>query len=103
MNNYPKEKLMSALKGVPISGLYENWAFTIHEIAQSVFKAQGQDMGGRTVVGYGGTVEEALQNCIKRAEIIDHPFRGFNILKLLAWKSVDIVGLLIRKIRGMTD
>jgi hypothetical protein len=89
MKNYPKEKLTYGIKGVPNGGLYANWAFTIEEIAQSVFKAQGQDMGDRTVVGYGGTVEEALQNCITKAERIDHPFRGCNILWLLVWKIID--------------
>ena len=103
MKNYPKEKLTYGSKGVPIGGLYENWAFTIDEIAQSVFKAQGQDMGGRTVVGYGGTVEDALQNCIKRAEIADHPFRGCNMFWLLGGSIVDFIGFVIRKIRGMTD
>lgn len=103
MKNYPKEKLTYGSKGVPIGGLYENWTFTIDEIAQSVFKARGQDMGGRTVVGYGGTVEDALQNCIKRAEIADHPFRGCNMLWLLGGSIVDFIGFVIRKIRGMTD
>lgn len=103
MNNYSKEKLTLALKGIPVSGLYENWAFTIDEIAQSVFKAQGQDVRDRTVVAYGGTPEEALQNCIKKAERIDHPFQGCNIFWLLIWKIIDSIGILIRKIRRMTD
>lgn len=90
---------MSAIYKIPVSGLYENWAFTVDEIASSVFKAQGQDMGGRTAIGYGGTIEEALQNCIMKANIMDHPFQGFNPFRLLFWKIVDILGLLIRKIR----
>jgi len=100
MKNYPKEKLTYGSKGVPIGGLYENWAFTIDEIAQSVFKAQGQDMSGRIIVGYGGTVDEALQNCIKKAERIEHPFQGCNIFWLLVWKIIDIVGLVIKKSAG---
>jgi hypothetical protein len=92
-----------AINKIPISGLYENWAFTVDEIANLVFIAQGQDMSGRLVVGYGRTVEESLQNCIKKAKILDHPFQGYNFFRLLAWKIVDTVGLLIRKIRGMED
>ena len=94
---------MPAIYKIPVSGLYENWAFTVDEIASSVFKVQGQDMGGRTAVGYGGTVEEALQNCIKQANRIDHPYQGCNLLWLLAWKIIDITGSLVRKIRGMED
>lgn len=94
---------MPAIQGIPVSGLYENWAFTVDEIAPYVFKAKGQDMGGRSVDGYGRTPEEALQNCIKRAKAIDHPFRDWNWFWLLAWKVVDAVGSLIRKMRGMTD
>jgi len=94
---------MPAIYKIPISGLYENWSFTLDEIANSVFRAQGQDMGGRAVVGYGVTAEDALENCIKYAKILDHPFQGYNFFRLMAWKIVESVGLLIRKLRGMTD
>lgn len=83
--------------------MYENWSFTVDEVANSIFKAQGQDMGDRTAVGYGGTVEEALENCIKYAKVVDHPFQGHNLFRLLVWKIVETVGLLIRKMRGVTD
>ena len=88
---------MPAIQGVPVSGLYGNWAFTVDEIAPYVFKAQGHDVSDRTVVGYGRTVEESLQNCIKKAKILDHPFQGFNLFRLLGWKIVDTIGFLIRK------
>lgn len=94
---------MPVIQGIPVSGLYGNWAFTVDEIAPYVFKAHGQDMGDRAVDGYGGTVEEALQNCIMKAKIMDHPLQGFNPFRLLFWKIVDILGLLIRKYRGMED
>lgn len=94
---------MPVIHGIPISGLYANWAFTVNEIAPTVFMAHGQDMGDRTVDGYGRTVEDALQNCITKAKIMDHPFQGFNPFRLLFWKIVDILGLLIRKYRGMED
>jgi hypothetical protein len=97
------ELIMLALQGIPVSGLVENWTFTINEIAPYIFEAKGIDMNGRTVTGYGETAKLALQISIKKIERLEHPFRGCNIIWLLAWKIVDIVGLAIRKIRGIDD
>ena len=42
---------MPAIQGIPVAGLYENWAFTVYEIAPYVFKAHGQDIGASIVNG----------------------------------------------------
>ena len=64
------EMLIDGLKGIPIVGLVENWDFTIKEIAPYVFEAQGRGPHWQTTTGYGGTAENALNDCMKKANKI---------------------------------
>jgi hypothetical protein len=60
--------IVDALGGSPINDLIEGWFIRIDEITPYVFRAEGKDSNGRTLLGVGGSAEDALDDCIKKIE-----------------------------------
>jgi hypothetical protein len=92
------DTIIKGLQGMPITELVEDWSFTIEEIAPYVFKAQGEDIEWHMAVGYGGTAEEALKNCSKRAKRINWwKNRGKGIQKMFSRISNEVEHIIGRR------
>lgn len=83
--NINNEMIISALRGATIVGLMEGWSFRIEEVAPYVFKSYGECVNHDTVIGHGGTAEDALMDCIRKAKKVNlHEQRGIKLEKTLS-------------------
>lgn len=63
--------IIDGLRGIPITGLVEDWEFTIEEIAPYIFRSHGRGPHSQEIYSYAGrTAEDALDNCVKKAHKI---------------------------------
>lgn len=71
MTRLKRDLIITGLGGESIDDLVEGWSFHLQELAPYVFRVDGKDRRGHTVIGVGHTADEALDDCEKRAKRID--------------------------------